>query len=231
MALRYFDELLRRLTQDELQAVDEIIAANDSFTVFDNLSRLARPMPSSLASKQISASDDFSRRGLAWVMALARIELGAIFATFTEHPYPFTVVKPSGFEMDAYQALLLDGVRTHYWALARDPALRKVSRTSPENPVVLSYSRRLKLVRRMLKATAKVGMGELNVLQYRELASWNKDLDALQMGLLVVIQSYLTTTASQNVVTDREFAEACGALLQAEQRELKKGTAVIIKMK
>ena len=116
----------------------------------------------------------------------------------------------------------MDGVRTHYWALAGDPGVRKVTRTSPSNPVVLAYSRRLGLVRKMLTAAAKVGMSEMVPSQYRELASWKRDLDQLHGGLLMVINAYMTSLSRSKTVTEseREFAVACGMQLAGEQMEL-----------
>lgn len=230
MALGYFDELLDKLTDDELQAVDEFISEKDSFTVYTNLSRRLESRPSTLTERPTSGEDTFGRRGLAWVMALARVEYAAILATFTTTPDPFVAVRPSAYEMPAYKSLLLDGTRMHYWSLTRDPMVKKVTNTSPQNPIVLSYSRRLGLARRMLKAVAKAGLSELSPLQYRELANWKNNLDGLHAGLHLIIQSYLAAVQTRSAATttsneEREFLQACSVQLQAERRELSAGTA------
>ena len=231
MALRYFDELLKRVTEEELQAIDEFIAENDAFTVYTNLSRRFEKRPGTLTDVPTSETDTFERRGLKWVMGLARVEYASIPAAFTTTIDPFVAVAPSAFELPAYKSLLMDGVRTHYWALAGDPGVRKVTRTSPSNPVVLAYSRRLGLVRKMLTAAAKVGMSEMVPSQYRELASWKRDLDQLHGGLLMVINAYMTSLSRSKTVTEseREFAVACGMQLAGEQMELKAGTAKVIR--
>lgn len=235
MALGYLDELLRSLTPDERTAIDEFVAEHESFTVYTNLSRRTQTRPSTLTERPSSAEDSFARKGLAWVMALARVESGAILSTFTTTPNPFTVVNPTAFEMNAYRELLMDGARMHYWSLYIDPALKKVTRTSPENPIVLSYSRRLGLAKAMLRAAAKSGVGHLHAQQYRELATWKQDLDELHAGLLGIIQSYLISSQIQSSSTtssrfQREFTEACYWQLRAEKRELEAGNARVIKL-
>ena len=230
MALGYFDKLLRKVTDEELQAIDEFVAENDSFTVFTNLSRRVESRPNSLTQQQNSLDDDFARRGLPWVMALARIEYASILAAFTTTPNPFVSIRPSAHELSAYKSLLLDGGRMHYWSLSKDPVVKKITNTSPQNPIVLSYSRRLGLARKMLKAVAKAGIGELSPQQYRELASWKRDLDGLHAGIHLVIQSYLVSVQARSTSTttnreEREFLQACNVQLQAERRELSAGTA------
>ena len=227
-ALDHFDELLRRVTDDERNVIDQMIAEEDAFSIYSNLARRVQP-PGGTLTVQSSAGDDGRRRGLAWVMALARVELGAMLATFTSTPEPFRAVRPTRFEFQAYKSLLLDGAQTHYWALSQDPDLRKVTRTSPVNPIVLSYSRRLVLARAMLAAAVKTGLGEYTPYQLRELASWTNDLDGLQIGLLALIHSYMQaqTRVSDAQTQSREFIQACAALLRAEKKELRRGTAKV----
>jgi len=67
-----FDELIRIVSDDELKAIDEFAADHNSFTVFANLSIGVRVGPRTLAEGRTNSEDNYSRRGLAWVMALAR---------------------------------------------------------------------------------------------------------------------------------------------------------------
>ena len=255
MALGYFEELLRRSTDEEIQAISDFISDHESFTVYSDLSRRLASNPKIAAkmkattplkstkwvSAEASESDGntdslsntespHSKKGLAWVMGLARIEFASVLAAFTTTPDPFVSVKPTAYELPAYKSLLADGVRMHYWSLHHDPELKKVSGMIPENPKVLSYSRRLGLARKMMTALAKAGMGELNPYQYRELASWKRDLDGLHAGLLSNIQTYLkgvkeSTVSTSETTTQQEIVEACAAQLHAEERELKTGEA------
>ena len=134
-ALNNFDTLVNQLDDDELAAIDEIVAERDEYTVFVT-APMAEPQDQQAGGE---------RRGFAWVMALARLELASMLATLTNTPAPFQAVKPTKLEFDAYVQLLLEGARAHYEALARDPILERVTKMSPAEPTVLAYARRLVL--------------------------------------------------------------------------------------
>ena len=164
MALGYFEQLLMHTTAEQQEILDEFVGENESFHLYTDLARRVRPAATTLAfyptrdrnvvsqtngagSEQpvrtTESSDSTMRSGMSWAMALARLELAGILAAFTEIPDPFVSLRPTKFELPAYKELLLDGVAMHYWTLARDPAVKRVTKISPSNPVVLSYTRRL----------------------------------------------------------------------------------------
>lgn len=226
-ALRNLDQLLNLLSPKELEAVDRLVASRDEFTVFTNLSRRFSQMAA--AQEQPSASDYNGQRGLAWVMALARIELGAMLAGFTNVPEPLMNVGPSQFERDAYWQLLQDGATTHYWALASDPALPEVTKMSPARTEVLSYSRRLVIARSMLRAAVQLGIDRYNPLQLRQWVTWKENLDLMQVGFVTKIRLYLeeqysSRTAQSTSHSRSTYTDACEALLRAEQQQLQERT-------
>lgn len=93
---------------------------------------------------------------------------------------------------------------------------------------MLAYSRRLLVARSMLSAAIMTGQNRYTPIQTRELSSWKESLDELQAGFRLKIQMFLqsqTRITSRTSTKDSEFALACGALLRAEQRELRDGTA------
>ncbi|MCH7728085.1 MAG: hypothetical protein IH991_16650, partial [Planctomycetes bacterium] len=158
-ALREFDQLVQTASPQELEAMDEIVKDYNEYAVFANLSRRIQTDSSSLAEKGAADDDNFQRRGLGWVMALARVEVGAMLAGFTDVPQPFAVVRPTQFEMPAYRELLEDGLRTHYWSLIRDPAVQLVIAQSLKEPnhQTLAYVRRLSITRKFLHAVSQAG--------------------------------------------------------------------------
>ncbi|HVJ79630.1 MAG TPA: hypothetical protein VNC50_01060, partial [Planctomycetia bacterium] len=87
MALLYFNRLLEICTLGERQGLEESIAADDRMIVHSYLSRKYEKFDqgSSLQmrpekSADPRAKDPYERRGLTWVMALAKVELGAMQA-------------------------------------------------------------------------------------------------------------------------------------------------------
>ena len=225
-ALRELDKLIKMSTQEELYELDKMVAERDEFTVYTNLSRKLRSGPSSLNEP---LDEKREQRGLRWVTALARAELGAILAAFTDAPKPFEIVANPEFDLKEYREVLLDGARSHYWALVNDPRLRSITRSLRVNSQVLSYSRRLVMARAMLRAAVKSGIDEYSPVQLRELSSWKESLDETQTYLTGKIRAHLqgTVNRSDPVTSSSEFIDACGALLRAETREISSGRATV----
>ncbi len=119
---------------------------DDRFVIYSDLSRVYDHLdPQSslqLAGRQPAdprIKSPHERRGLAWVMALARVELGAMRAAQTYETRsaarleeyrrygprvagrdglgPFDKWPPTEIERDAFVELLLDGARQHYYEL------------------------------------------------------------------------------------------------------------------
>jgi hypothetical protein len=193
-ALSLLDPLVTRATAAELKIMDEIVGSRKEFTVYTNLSaRIPKKAASSL-DVPADPSDDSAKRGLAWVMALARVELGAMVAGFTGRGDPFALVPPTRFELPAYSHLLLDGARTHYFALGNDPVVslymtyrnkpltvaeREGGRADINETQAIAYGRRVALAREFVRAVQSLGRGQLTSQQTAELQSWDQDLTAL----------------------------------------------------
>lgn len=186
MALRQFDQLLARLTDAERTAISNFIAEHTALSV-----RAMVPNKSSNAEMEIAATQPETRRGLDWVMALARIEFASMLATFTGTTDPFVTVKPSQYELPAYKELLGEGVRMHHAAMLNDPAVRSLSSLDSDDPKLQAYSRRLGLTRKMLRAYAKSGVGDLSPREFRKLATWKRDLDLIHADLLTGVRRQL----------------------------------------
>lgn len=228
-ALRAFDELLRTASPEELKAIDSFVASRPEFTVYTNISRRIRTAPTSLLEKPDSQTGSFERRGFAWVVALARTELGAMLATFARFPSPFEVVRPSKFEMAAYKELLLDGSQTHYLALANDPEARKVARQIPDSRM-LAYLRRLTMARHFLFAAVRSRTGELTPLQTAEVFSQKRDLEKAIGGYAASITDFVSALnyqqqSSKTSSTTKAMVNACDIQLRNEPAALAAGTA------
>jgi hypothetical protein len=228
-ALDNLDRLVNLVSPSELAEIDKIVAEKDEFTVYTNLSRRLQRGPSSLGNAEAETqSDKYERRGLAWTMALARVELAAMLACFTRVPQPFEAVGPTDFDRAAYVELIQDGAKSHYWALVNDPMLESVTHMRADQVPVLSYSRRLVLARAILGAAMRAGIKDYSPAQMSELTSWKDSLDKLQAGFVLKIEQFLETVRSTLKLTNKasnNYVEACGALLRSEQREISAGRA------
>ncbi|HUG89859.1 MAG TPA: hypothetical protein VML55_03435, partial [Planctomycetaceae bacterium] len=111
-AVELLERFVSTASREELELADELVRERPEFAVYTNLSRHIEGA-TFLREQPRHARDDFCRRGLDWVLGLARVEVGALLAGFTSHPRPFGAVAPQTYGVEAYRELLVDGLRTH----------------------------------------------------------------------------------------------------------------------
>lgn len=215
-ALESFDELAALAKYDEMKAIDEIIKSEPEFTVYTNLSRRLEQGRSSLAETPRGPSDDFARQGFNWVTALARVEVGAMLAGFTDHPNPFAAVAGKGYDIVEFKEMLIDGAKLHFWALINDPDFAEVTKVFKPNAQTLTYVRRLNVATAFVYAAVGLTGLELSPLQKEEVATYAKNLDDARSAFKTAIQVYLTTVFSKtntnttsNTTNNSQFIEFC----------------------
>jgi hypothetical protein len=208
-ALESFDELASLAGYDEMTAIDEIIKSEPEFTVYTNLSRRLEKGRSSLAENPNGPNDDFSRKGFRWVTALARVEVGAMLAGFTDHPNPFAAVAGKGYDLVEFKEMLIDGAKLHFWALINDPQFAEVAKTFKPTGQTLTFVRRLNVATAFVYAAGGMTELELNPLQKEEVTTYAKNLDGARKSFQRAIQAYLTIVVSQsNTKSDRQLLES-----------------------
>jgi hypothetical protein len=218
-ALRYLDPLARKATVEEREAIDQLITEYPEFMVYTNLA--ARYQSGALnAFAPVNGGD--ARSGFRWVLALARVELGGILATFSPMPYPFVSVSPTDYEMEAYRNLLMDGARMHYFSLTKDPMLHRAAQSVPGKPMLM-YLRRLHVATAFIEAAGGSNAVNLTPLQQSEIASRRQELRELAVLFSDQITSYLAAFQgsreqnSTNLVA-RDCRNLCDVLGDVDRR-------------
>jgi len=232
-ALADLDKLVGLASEDDMEVIDEIIADRHEFDVFLALPDSFTPETSSEVKviKPAKASqvtgNEFRQSGLAWVTALARVELGAMLAAFTEFPSPFKDVTPESFDYRNAMQLLLEGVTGHYRGLSTSTKVKeKDKNVAVEN--ALTLSRRVRMARAMLAPLLAPGASEYNPAQAYELGEYHSDLEEGQKLAYDQIRELLADQRQISQSTSNSsLLNACGAQLAAEQRELAAGTATV----
>jgi hypothetical protein len=192
-ALEFLVQFVETASSQELDVANEIIREREPFVVYVNLSRLIEGN-SSLSDRSRNSQRTSQRRGLEWVMALARVELGGMLAGFTSHPQPFQATAPgtggkvrvrtAAIDAEAYREILTDGMRVHYWTLRRDPAVRNYyTHGVPENHL-LTYGRRSVVARKFLQAARRYSLDRLSKTQLAEMNAWDNYFKKIQLTLL-----------------------------------------------
>jgi hypothetical protein len=220
MALRYLDKLALNVSEEETDAIDEIIKSEPEFKVYTNLSRRLQLAPSSLTEKPQREKDDYSRHGFKWVTALARVELGGMLGSFTSHPAPFAAVAGKGYDAPEYMELLVDGARTHYWALANDPQFKLVMKKFNPDAKSLTYLRRLNLATAFITAAVGIAPQQFTPVQLAEFQSYLKPINDARKSIRTSIEVYVNTirSAKSTSTSSHSLVEQCydGVCVQYE---------------
>jgi len=228
-ALDHLDRLTNMCSEDDLVAIDQILEDRREFDLFVE-------MPEGFREGR-SASDgeryENRRNGLAWVIALARVEFGAMVSGYTSHPDPYRAVEPESFAYVETMQMLLEGVKGHFQALQEsgktDDQIEKIYGDDRVKST-LAKGRRVRIARLMLHALGKAGLETYTGRQAEELTLVQRELDRQQTVLrreLKVLLTALTTGDRSVSRSTREFVEACGIQLRAERLELDAGTATV----
>ncbi len=219
-ALARFDKLAATATPQELKVFDDLVRERDELAIYVNLSRRLPHPPSNLDEKPLAPSDSFERRGLNWMTGLARVELGAILASFTYVKRAFSAVAGKGYDRAEYHELLLDGLRMHFWALANDPALPETARKFIPDQRSLNYIRRMTLVQAFFDAALNIAANLYSDAQLAELKNWKNKLDEIQAVLLLNAEQFFArqAAAGERSLLASQCQNACKQLAAASGR-------------
>ncbi len=226
LALHHFERLLELTSPAERQTMDELIGRDPRFVVHSNLSRRYNSLePTSTLSLAAPVPDPRAngpneRIGLAWVMALARVEIGAMragmlgeisssqrrmtsprhLAASADGKGPFDAFPPTNFDRDAFLEIMLDGVRQHYYEsrteyrleLRPDEQGARGNLLRPELAILFQLERKLDVAIEMAAAFRQAATG-LTPAQQTELARWQSWLD----GQFEIVQLRLGRRAAE----------------------------------
>lgn len=202
VALNSLDKFLTTATPGELKIAEGIIEERPEFTIYTNLSRKWQGTNSFLSEK--GGNDSYTKRGLKWMTALARVEVGAVLAGFTSVPSPFAVKPPTKYDRDEYEEIILDGFRSLYWTILADPVLNNYSQSAiPKDLLIIEY-RRIALARAMGAIGLELMQSKLTPVQIAEARSWDQRLQ--QLGIVVtycIVKVFGTRPAEPDSVMSR----------------------------
>jgi hypothetical protein len=225
-ALALLSQFLAAASPDEIRVAEQIVSDHDEFTVYTNLSRRIEARPGPLSEQSDRAQDKFARRGIAWIMALARVEVAAMAAGFSPDPEPFAKGRPSPYELAAYREMLEDSMRTHYWSLNRDRTPGTMRRGVTSDQQGIAYVRRTTLALKFLREVRNERQGQLTLVQQTELDTWEQQLRDLQSHLL-----YNVLGVHDAVISSRSFdnlyLHKCGTTREQILDDIRSGRATV----
>jgi len=191
-ALAYLEKLVDKSSEDEIEVYDKVIAQLPEFVFYSGMTAgVQQPQPAA-DSKDIqeaepedvaNAVSQFKKQSLAWLMALAKVELNATRSMYVPGNEAFIAKDDAEFGLPEYYHVLLDDVAAHLQAIETDDQFKKAIKKSFETATseTVAYMRRLKLISSMLIALEQSGdpMIAQKSTEYRKtIDSYNKTLTA-----------------------------------------------------
>ena len=128
-AVKDLQRLVEQSTINEIEVYNEILKDHPEFSFYAGM-EIRGTLPPDW--KPESASDvaqfdaHYKKRGLAWMMALAKVELGATLAAYTESKKPFLTFAPTLFDREEFTQILLEDCIEHIKALDKETLFKSV---------------------------------------------------------------------------------------------------------
>lgn len=187
-AIAYFEKLVGLSNEEEIEVYDKVIAQLPEFIFYSGMTAgVKQPQP--VVTKDVAGADPsesldspFKKQSLAWMLALAKVELNATRSMYWPGDGAF-MQQAGTFGLVEYHHVLLDDVAAHLNAIETDDEFEKAIKRSATlaNSDTVAYLRRLKLIGSMLIALEQSGdpMIAEKSAQYRKtIDAYNKTLEA-----------------------------------------------------
>ena len=246
-ALNNLVPLVRAADEASLRVYDKIISDMPELVIYTNLSRrfgLVQmqnfPLPPRLRNtsnlyRQSSLNETgndanaYKRSGIGWLIALARLEHGSIEIGYQTNVSPFNLEELTKVETPAFSALLLDGARSHYWAMKMDSVthyLIEGNVPKVSDRTALAYGRRAVLVQEMLKTLNQLAGRQFTPAQKQELQSWYKNMSAVRQGVVYNVYETYKVAIAKNGIGNIDL-QGCPPLVSGIRDDILRGRASI----
>ncbi len=243
-ALNHLVPLVKQADEEALAAYDKIIESMPELAIYTNLSRrfnfamaqnssltplLRRTLnlynSSSLKDKDDLAAAEYRHAGIGWLIALARLEHGSIEIGYQKDVSPFNLTHLTTVETPAFLELLLDGARSHYWAMNMDPVTHylldgNVPKVSDRT--ALAYGRRAVLVLKMLETLNQMAGVQFTPVQKQELQTWYDNLSEVREGVSYNVYETYKAAISQQGVNNIDL-NGCPPLVSGIRKDISLG--------
>ena len=188
-ALAYLEKLVGKSSDDEIEVYDKVIAQLPEFVFYSGMTAgITQPKPVADnqdvkdADPKDFAGRQFRKQSLAWLMALAKVELNATRSMYNPGDGAFIARAGKTFGMQEYYHVLLDDVAAHLMAIETDDQFKKAIKKSFETGTsdTVAYMRRLKVISNMLVALEQSG----DPMIAQKSAGYRKTIDSYDKKLL-----------------------------------------------
>ena len=191
-AIGELSELVRDSSSEEIAAYNWIIGEQQEYAFFSGKFLGMEPsIRDTSPIEEVDKKHRFKKHSLQWMLALARVEIGASLAMYGHVDRAFEIVMPKEFGVAEYELLVADDAAAHMAALDSDAAVKKrVKKADKVDSDTIAYLRRMKVANDLLDFMAR-RLPEENQEMFRQLlSSLNKAREALRLQAEVATLDY-----------------------------------------
>ena len=216
-ALTHLGELIESSTPEQIAVYDKLIQSRPEYSYHSGVAMelgLDARLDSANASKRQEMEAKYLKHSLAWMMALARVELGATISMYgdTDDPFGAAVAVGGGeFGAEEYLSILLDDSAAHLKSAQMDVDYQRG--LSPKEKVdagSLAHLRRTQLISEMLNKVISSGDSEIISVAgpYAQMAQ--QMTDQLTEKITVATTSYAIPVGGSESSSTRRSSRTTG---------------------
>jgi len=150
-----FDQLVEISSADEIDAFNQIILEQEEYAFFSGSDldpHRERVSDSKVDQLSNSRKRTTKKQSLQWMLALARVEVGASVAMYGHAGNGFELLRPGEFGFEEYSQLVATDAIAHTKALSTDSVFnQRVQKGKKVDSDTVAYLRRLKVVNDMVE--------------------------------------------------------------------------------
>ena len=151
-AIEEFERLVANSTKSEIEEYDKIIQEQPEYSFFVSTPLNGDTKYKTGKKEKTNLESPFRKHSLAWMMALARVEIASTISMYGRVAAPFQMIEPADFGIEQYNLLLEQDAYAHLNALNTDSKLiERVKKAKRVDSDTIAYLRRLKVVRDMFE--------------------------------------------------------------------------------
>ena len=203
-------ELANSSTKEEIEVYDKLIGLNPEYSFY---SGAASEIGVGVKIDSLNTFDKdmfdakYLRQSLAWMMALARSELGATISMYGKSKDPFgsaVAIGGIGFGSKELLSILVDDLAAHLKAAQRDPGYQAaVDPAKDVDESSLVYLRRTQLINDLLAKVVSSGDPEITVMAKPYAETSNRYTETMVTKIVSVTTPLSYSSNSSSTSTSR----------------------------
>ena len=213
-ALDHLGDLVDSSTPEQVEVYDKLIQSRPEYSFHSGVVMELGLNTKLTLSEREELDTKYLKHSLAWMMALARVELGATMSMYGETNDPFgdaVAVGGNEFGADEYLEILLDDVAAHLKTAEIDPDYRQgLSLEEKVDESSLADLRRTKLISDMLTKVMSSGDSEVIAAAGPYAKMTQKAIDQLTKKIAIATTSFATLSGSSTTTSAEEGRQLTG---------------------